>query len=211
MKLRENAIYFNYKYAANPADSLSLTPTLPDLSGTISINAGSYVSYCKTLLLAAVTQVNGVFEYTYYWTLSYPLISISSTIESNFESLGSQNSKILVVDSENLISENNLQILLKTYVSLLDVNITVSKSIYISPKVPEVSFASSELYELNLIGNQTNDLGLIVNNDPCNSGIKEESTITFTVYSGITSTAINTRSTKEKKIRIDFILKLSAL
>ena len=200
LKLRENAIYFNYKYAANPADSVTLNPTLPDLSDTILINVASYVSYCKTLLLTAETQVNGVFEYTYYWELSYPLISISSTIQSNFESLANQNSKILVVSSENLISENNLQINLKIHVSLLNVNIISSKTIFISSKVPEVSFASSDLYQLNLIGNQTNDLGLTVNNDPCNTGAYEDSIISFSVYSGTKLTAITTRSTKEKKI-----------
>ena len=207
LTLRENAIYHNYIYSVTPADAVTITPTVPDLSGTLSISAASKVSVCDTLLLTAVTQVNGVFEYTYKWELSYPSASASSTILSNFESFASQNTKILIVTSSNLISEENLQVSLTAHISLLDTDIVATKSITIDSTIPVIQFASSETYHLNLIGNQTNDFGLVITADPCNTGTNEETEVTFIVHSGTYFSSIETRAATETQIESNLLSK----
>ena len=200
VKVRKNSIYYNYRYAINPSDSVSLTPTLPDLTGTLSINVAYVSSSCKTLPVTAVTSINGIFEYSYTWTLSYPQISVPSSIQSNFNLLASQNSKMISVSSADLLSDNYLKILLTVHVSTLNTDITSERTIYITSTVPAVRFASSELYELGLIGSKTNDLGLVIDSDPCNSGTLSDTSISFLVYSGTILTQINTRGSNEIKL-----------
>ena len=208
--LRGNSIFYNYKYAANPADIQTLYPLLPDISDSISINSVSTAPRCKSLILTAVTKVIGVFEYTYSWELSYPSGLSNSTIQTNFEALATQDSQMLTVSSDNLLEEKNLQVLLTVHVSLLNTDISVVKNIYITAILPVLSFSSSEVYELTLIGNKTNDLGLIINSDPCNTGSSSDTEVTFSVYSGTIVTDINTHSSTEtsieEKLLSDYLL-----
>eukprot|EP01022_Parablepharisma_sp_SALTPOND_P027084 TRINITY_DN6572_c0_g1_i1.p1 TRINITY_DN6572_c0_g1~~TRINITY_DN6572_c0_g1_i1.p1 ORF type:complete len:2609 (-),score=102.52 TRINITY_DN6572_c0_g1_i1:818-8608(-) len=194
VQLKESVAFFDYNFSQIAAATDLVSITLPDLSGTVSLEGPFAISSCSDLILSVVTKNPGAIHYKFSWNFSYVNIELEAQEEEEinvyfdqFEVFG--DTKIVVIPSKYLIDGGILQSTVSVKaIELNNLTLSCSRNITITPNAPTVRYGYKSSPVLELRGDLLNKLDITINADPCSSSsdnaTPSPANITFSVYSG---------------------------
>jgi len=203
--IRPNTFYYGYRFAQIPADSVKLTIQLPSFEASLIINGISAVSECDTIELFGVVASPTLYPLSFKWDIHYDrnLTGDLKTEADKYFAPFQAFSQISAMQIPSKFISRGLTIsitLTAMYAKFTNLVRIANKVVKVYENIPNIRFTSKSDFVLNLIGDKSTRVPLLISNFKCGSNELIPTLTKFIVNYGTNVDNIIQRSTPESII-----------
>jgi len=209
--IKSKSFYFDYLYAQNAADQTTISIKMPPLDATLKINGISAVSACDTVNLFGTIVTPTLYPLSLKWDVEFspaltePLLTEANTLLAPFKEFGK--SSALSIPSKMLKQGSQIMVTLSAKAANFESKIiSTSTVVNVFGNIPKIKFTSKSQFVVELNGNKSTSIPILIDNSKCTSGDDSSSAelipieVSFTISSGDSAESITTKGTEESEI-----------
>jgi len=212
LTIKSNAFYYDYLYAQNPADKETLSIKLPPVNATLKINGISAVSECDTVELFGTIVTPSLYPLALKWEVKFdppltePRLSEANTLLAPLNVFGKISA--ISIPSKVLKQGSKINVTLSAKAASFDSNIIATSTVVnVFGNIPKIKFTSKSQFVVELNGNKSTSIPILIDNAKCAEGGSDTSTaelipidVSFSISSGDTKEIITTKGEDELNI-----------